>query len=120
MYCTLYFYIVQLFALHVLYTLELSFSVSLTLFGLSAVPPEAQSRARLALVSRSSLSRSLSSRHECVPLFALSSLLAAACVSNLSASGVPRAEEGGKLPPPETPENLQRMGNNPGLSQQLE
>ena len=33
-------------------------------------------------------------------------------------SGVPRGG-GGKLSP-ETPENLQRMGNNPGISQQLE
>ena len=33
-------------------------------------------------------------------------------------SGVARGGMGESFPPPETPENLQRMENNPGLGQQ--
>ena len=42
------------------------------------------------------------------------------CSANIGyCSGVARGEQG-ERPPPRNPENLQRMGNNPGLNQQWE
>ena len=39
--------------------------------------------------------------------------------NNRLSRDVARGEQGERPPPPETPENLQRMGNNPRLSQRI-